>query len=149
MSDSEILREGAAVRWPAVFAVAGLVRSVWRTAGRGCPCSSWSTSGGDLRIPHFVGIHAIQALPLIAGLAALARRYPVQSSDLVRRRLVRTAVVGYAGVLALVTWQALRRQSIGRPDFWTLSAAAALIVVVAVGAALSLRSPRVLALTEF
>ncbi|MEV4601548.1 hypothetical protein AB0K15_29620 [Amycolatopsis sp. NPDC049253] len=118
--------------------------------GPGLPVLGWSTVGGDLRIPHFVGIHAIQALPLIAlGLAALARRYPVLSSDLVRRRLMWTATVGYAGVLALVTWQALRGQSIVRPDFWTLSAAAALIAVVAAGAALSLRSPRVHALTEF
>ncbi|MFF4600889.1 hypothetical protein [Amycolatopsis sp. NPDC001319] len=118
--------------------------------GPGLPLLGWSTVGGDLWIPHFVGIHAIQALPLVAlALVALARRYPVLSSDLVRRRLVRTAVVGYAGVLALVTWQALRGQSIVRPDFWTLSAAAGLIVVVAAGVALSLRSPRVHALTEF
>ncbi|WP_326569544.1 hypothetical protein VSH64_00370 [Amycolatopsis rhabdoformis] len=118
--------------------------------GPGLPLLGWSTVGGDLRIPHFVGIHAIQALPLLAlALAALARRYPVLSSDLVRRRLVWTGAVGYAGLLALVTWQALRGQSIVRPDFWTLSAAAGLIAIVAAGAALSLRSPRVHALTEF
>ncbi|MGW4484541.1 hypothetical protein ACWEOE_11940 [Amycolatopsis sp. NPDC004368] len=118
--------------------------------GPGLPVLGWSTAGGDLRIPHFVGIHAIQVLPLIAlALVALARRYPVLLSDLVRRRLVWTAAAGYAGLMALVTWQALRGQSIVRPDFWTLAAAAGLIAVVAAGVGLSLRSPRVHVLTEF
>jgi hypothetical protein len=118
--------------------------------GPGLPLLGWSTVGGDLRIPHFVGIHAIQALPLLAlGLAALARRYPVLSSDVVRRRLVWTGAAGYAGLIALVTWQALRGQSIVRPDFWTLAAATGLIAVVGAGVALSLRSRKVFALTEF
>ena len=118
--------------------------------GPGLPLLGWSTVGGDLRIPHFVGIHAIQALPLLAlGLAALARRYPVLSPEVVRRRLVWTGAAGYAGLIALVTWQALRGQSIVRPDLWTLAAAAGLIAVVGAGVALSLRSRKVFALTEF
>lgn len=109
--------------------------------GPGLPLLGWSTVGGDLRIPHFVGIHAIQALPLIAlALAALARRYPVLSSDLVRRRLVRTAAAGYAGLTAIVSWQAMRGQSIVRPDFWTLAAFAGLVAVVVLGAVLSVRT---------
>ncbi|WP_020657679.1 hypothetical protein [Amycolatopsis benzoatilytica] len=109
--------------------------------GPGLPLIGWSTVGGDLRIPHFVGIHAIQALPLIAlALAALARRYPALSTDLVRRRLVRTAAVGYAGLIALVAWQALRGQSIVRPDFWTLAAFAGLVAVVVLGVVGSLRT---------
>jgi uncharacterized membrane protein YuzA (DUF378 family) len=32
----------------------------------------WNRSGGDLRIAHFLGIHAEQAIPLLAGLAAAA-----------------------------------------------------------------------------
>jgi hypothetical protein len=118
--------------------------------GPGLPLLGWSTAGGDLRIPHFVGIHAIQALPLLAlALAALARRYPVLSSEVVRRRLVWTGAAGYAGLIALVTWQALRGQSIVRPDFWTLAAATGLIALVGAGIALSLRSRKVFALTEF
>ncbi|MBB4685119.1 hypothetical protein [Amycolatopsis jiangsuensis] len=111
--------------------------------GPGLPLLGWSTAGGDLRIPHFLGIHAIQVLPLIAfGLVVLARRFPALSGDVVRRRLVRTAAAGYAGTLAIVTWQALRGQSIVRPDFWTLAAVAALLVVVATGTVLSVRTAK-------
>jgi hypothetical protein len=109
--------------------------------GPGLPVLGWSTEGGDMRIPHFVGIHAIQVLPMVAfGLLMLARRYPVLGSELVRRNLVRTASVGFAGVLALLTWQAQRGQSIVHPDFWTLLAATGIVAVVAVGATLSLRT---------
>ena len=34
--------------------------------GRRLPLLGWSISGDDLRLPHFLGIHAMQAVPLIA-----------------------------------------------------------------------------------
>jgi hypothetical protein len=34
--------------------------------GPGMPFTNWSTIGGDLRIAHFIAIHAIQILPLLA-----------------------------------------------------------------------------------
>ncbi len=109
--------------------------------GPGLPVVGWSTVGGDLRIPHFVGIHALQVLPLVAfALLLLARRYPVLASDVVRRRLVRTTGAGYAGLIALLTWQAERGQSLVHPDFWTLFAATGLVSAVAVAGTLSLRS---------
>jgi hypothetical protein len=109
--------------------------------GPGLPVVGWSTVGGDLRIPHFVGIHALQVLPLVAfGLLLLARRYRVLESDVVRRRLVRTTGAGYAGLIALLTWQAERGQSIVHPDFRTLAAATGLLAALAVAGTLSLRS---------
>ncbi|WP_206796871.1 hypothetical protein [Amycolatopsis sp. MtRt-6] len=108
--------------------------------GPGLPVLGWSTVGGDMRIPHFAGIHGLQVLPLVAfGLLVLARRYPVLSADIVRRRLVRIAGAGYAGLLVLLTWQAQRGQSIVHPDFWTLAAGFALAAVVVAAGAVTVR----------
>ncbi len=77
--------------------------------------------GGDLRVPHFFGLHALQVLPLIGGLLALdwTRR---RLSERQRLALVWTAGLGYLGLVLLLTWQALRGQSIVAPDALTLAA---------------------------
>jgi hypothetical protein len=103
--------------------------------GPGLPILGWSTVGGDLRIPHFVGMHALQLFPLFAMLlSALRRRFPALTDVLVRRRLIRVAGLGYLGLIAILTWQALRGQSIVHPDGWTLLAVAADAALVGLGA---------------
>nr|WP_232376921.1 hypothetical protein [Amycolatopsis aidingensis] len=108
--------------------------------GPGMPVTGWSTTGGDLRIPHFIGMHALQLLPLLALLlGALATRLRVLTDGAVRARLVLVAAAGYAGLVALVTWQALRGQPLLAPDAWTLVAAGLLAFGVATGVADALR----------
>jgi hypothetical protein len=95
--------------------------------GPGLPLTGWSTTGGDLRIPHFVGMHALQVLPLLALLlTVLAVRLPRLRSSRVRAELIVIAAVAYAGLVGLVTWQAERGQPLVRPDAATLAALAVL-----------------------
>ncbi|GAB3811819.1 hypothetical protein GCM10027605_52520 [Micromonospora zhanjiangensis] len=93
--------------------------------GAGLPLVGWSTTGGDLRIGHFVGLHALQALPL---LAILLNRLRARLDEYTRARLVVVAGAAYGVLTVLLTWQALRGQPLLRPDTGTLAAVAALVV---------------------
>src|SRR3954447_14040408 len=108
--------------------------------GRGLPLLGWSTVAGDLRIGHFVGLHALQLLPLLGWLLDRATRFTNRQS----RQLVRTAGVGYLGIVVLLTSQALRGESLVHPGAVTLIALAGLAIAVgaAVTAALKLPAPR-------
>lgn len=112
--------------------------------GPGLPVTGWSTVGGDLRIGHFVGMHALQLLPFLAvGLMWLARRFPLLRNESLRTRLVFIAGLGYAALTALVVWQALRGQPLSRPDGATTAAFACLLLVVSISVALAVRgTPR-------
>ena len=84
--------------------------------GPGLPFFGWSTTGGDLRVPHFVGMHALQALPLLAlGLEVLARRVPALRDPGTRFRVVSVASAGYAVLLVLLTLQALAGIPVTQP----------------------------------
>ncbi|WP_240434350.1 hypothetical protein [Streptomyces sp. YIM 130001] len=110
--------------------------------GPSMPLTGWSTVGGDLRIPHFFGMHALQLLPFVVLLmAALAPRFARLADERVRVRLVLIASCVYAGLFALVLWQALRGQPLLRPDGATLAALGAIVVVAAAGVYGVLRSP--------
>lgn len=95
--------------------------------GPGLPVTAWSTTGGDLRVPHFVGMHALQALPLLAWLLALPR---LGLDERTRSRLVTTGAAGYLGLVGVLLWQALRGQPLIAPDGWTVGAATVLIVAM-------------------
>lgn len=98
-------------------------------AGPGLPVLGWSTTHGDLRIGHFIGIHALQVLPLFG--LWLTRRRAAWLSVQARVRLVWIAAAGYLGLVALVTWQALRGQPLLAPDALTLTVAAGLALLLA------------------
>lgn len=72
--------------------------------GRTLPLFGWTLRSGDIRIPHFFGIHAMQALPLIA---AAARWLQPQSGGVAAT----AGALGYALFTAVLIRQALR----GRP----------------------------------
>lgn len=94
--------------------------------GPGLLLVGWSTTGGDLRIAHFVGMHALQVLPLLAaGLATIAGR---RLDDAGRRRIVLGVAAGYLALVLLLAWQALRAQPLLAPDGLTLGALAAIVL---------------------
>ncbi|WP_208036703.1 hypothetical protein [Streptomyces cyanogenus] len=109
--------------------------------GPSMPLTGWSTTGGDLRIPHFVGMHALQLLPaLVMALTVLAPRFTRLAHDRVRLRLVLLASATYAAVFALVLWQALRGRPLVHPDATTLGAAGLILLAAVVGTYGSLRT---------
>jgi hypothetical protein len=75
--------------------------------GPGVPVTGWSREHGDLRVPHFIGLHAVQALALVAlGL----RRW--RRPEAVRVRALLAAAASYAAIFILLLWQALGGQSV-------------------------------------
>lgn len=97
--------------------------------GPGLPLVGWSTVGGDLRIGHFVGLHALQALPLLALLLG------TRLAERTRVGLLRVAGGAYGVLVVMLTWQALRGQPLLRPDTLTLAAWSLLGVAAAASAA--------------
>lgn len=76
--------------------------------GPGLPFLGWSTAGGDLRVPHFVGMHALQALPLLVlGLELASRRVTALGRPGARFRIMTLAAAGYAVLVVALTLQAL------------------------------------------
>lgn len=108
--------------------------------GPGLPLLGWSTTGGDLRVGHFIGMHALQVLPLLAAVlsGSRVRRWDVRA----RVRLVQLAAAVYAGVVVLTTWQALRGRPLLDPDGVTVAAAGALALLAVVASALIARAAR-------
>jgi hypothetical protein len=72
--------------------------------GPGLPFVNWSTAHGDLRIAHFFGMHAMQALPIFGFLLDRAGRLPA-------RNLVIAAGILWLAVMGSLLTMALQ----GRP----------------------------------
>jgi hypothetical protein len=96
--------------------------------GPGVPVTGWSREHGDVRVPHFIGLHAIQVL---AVLAIVLRRWRRADSD--RVRLVWMAAASYATLFALLLWEALRGQSVVAPDATALTTLAIWAGLTALG----------------
>lgn len=89
------------------------------TGGPGIPWLGWSTVAGDLRAAHFVGLHALQVVPLVGWLVA---HYLDKLGVRRQQDLIWNVGLTYFGVIALLTWQALRAESIIHPGHSTLLA---------------------------
>ncbi len=98
--------------------------------GPGVPVTGWSRVHGDVRVPHFIGLHAIQVLALIA--VALRRWRRPES---VRVKVVLAAAASYAALFLLLLWEALRGKSIVAPDAVALASIAiwAAVTVLLIG----------------
>lgn len=77
--------------------------------GPGLPGTGWSLSHGDVRVPHFIGLHALQALALLV--FVLPRGW---SGDR-RVRVVIASAASYAALFAILLWQAQSGESVAAP----------------------------------
>jgi hypothetical protein len=97
--------------------------------GRGLPVTGWSADHGDLRIAHFLGMHGLQVLPVLAWSIG-RRRAP--ASERTQRNLIFAAATSYLALFGLVLWQAFRGQSIAQPDALTLESFAVWLMATAI-----------------
>ncbi len=103
------------------------------------PFLGWNRDGGDLRIAHFIGLHAIQLIPLLA--LWLERRRSFRLGDNTRAALITVASATYLGVTLLTLWQALRNESIASPSALTLGGLAVVLsLAIAATAAIIVRA---------
>jgi hypothetical protein len=98
-------RAGARMRTAGAHSVGG------PDGGPGVPVTGWSREHGDLRVPHFLGLHAIQALALTAIVVGRWRR-----PEAVKVKAIFAAAASYASLFVLLLWGAQRGQSVVAPD---------------------------------
>jgi hypothetical protein len=102
--------------------------------GPGLPLTGWSTDHGDLRVAHFVGLHALQLLPLFGLLISRTR-----TSVRWRLRLVRLAGASYFGLFAFLLTEALAGVSLASPTtliglgLWAVVSLSAFLAMMAAG----------------
>ena len=82
--------------------------TVGTSDGAGLPFVNWSTIGGDLRIAHFIAIHAIQIVPLFAFI--LSQMAPIPA---VKHR--RMAITALAIIVSATVGATFVQAALGRP----------------------------------
>jgi hypothetical protein len=101
----------------------------------GLPGTGWSRDHGDLRVPHFLGLHALQILPALALLLQSTR--PRAWRD----RIIVVAAASYAALFVILLAQALIGQSLIAPQgavllallLWSAGTAIGLVTASAAG----------------
>lgn len=107
--------------------------------GPGVPVLGWSTTGGDYRVAHFVGMHALQLIPLVAlALTVLARRVPRLRSDTTQVRIVVIVALAYACGTVLLTLQTVAGQSVVHPSGAVSAVAGAILLAASAATVLTL-----------
>jgi hypothetical protein len=96
--------------------------------GLGLPVTGWSADHGDLRVAHFLGMHGLQVLPLLAWWIARRR---TSADGRTQRNLIFAAAASYLTLFGLILWQAFRGQSIAQPDSLSLEGFAMWLVLTA------------------
>jgi hypothetical protein len=105
--------------------------------GAGLPGTGWSREHGDLRVPHFVGLHAIQLVPLFAFLAG--RRI---ASARKREQAALVAGVSYTTLFVILLVQALSGESVVAPAAATLATLGAWLMATIAGLAFAFAPAR-------
>lgn len=111
--------------------------------GAGLPLLGWSTEYGDLRVAHFLGLHGLQVLPLVAlAVTWLAATHRLDLGLRRQRLTVGLAAGAWAGLTVVALVQALRAQPVVAPDGVTWATGAVLVALPAVLAVLVVATGR-------
>ncbi len=85
--------------------------------GSSIPYLGWSTIAGDLRVAHFIGLHALQVIPLLGFLINKS----CSGLSLIRQQaLVSISGYSYFALILLLTFQALLGESMVSPGAETI-----------------------------